>query len=292
MIPLAHITQWRNIVPWTDSMQVEQDLILSRVLIDIFSDPFLKQELAFRGGTALHKLFFDPPARYSEDIDLVRTSTGPISPIVDALRLHINSWLGEPKIESKNNSFKLKYCFNPEGLLNVKPQKIKIEINTREHANCFKRIEKRFIVQSDWFTGEAHIHTFQFEELIATKLRALYQRKKGRDIFDIWLAIKHENFDVKKIVEAFEFYMKREGNIIKRDDFIKNIEEKLESPSFMGDIGVLLAPNLKKTHSSYLTTQGRKALVAENETFLMTEGWSLQDAVEEIKGKVLMHLPQ
>ena len=67
MIPLAQITQWRQTAPWSDDLQVEQDLILSRIIIEIFADPFLYQELAFRGGTALHKLFFTPPARYSED---------------------------------------------------------------------------------------------------------------------------------------------------------------------------------------------------------------------------------
>lgn len=94
MIPFAQITQWRNIAPWPDDMQVEQDLILSRLLVEIFSDPLLNNELAFRGGTALHKLFFNPPARYSEDIDLVRTSTGPIANIIDALRLRIDPLLG------------------------------------------------------------------------------------------------------------------------------------------------------------------------------------------------------
>ena len=83
MIPKAQITQWRQIASWADDIQVEQDLILSRVLVEIFSDPFLHKELAFRGGTALHKLFFSPAARYSEDIDLVRTSTGAIKKIVD-----------------------------------------------------------------------------------------------------------------------------------------------------------------------------------------------------------------
>jgi len=67
MIPIAQITQWRTTAPWPDDMQVEQDLILSKIIIEIFSDPFLNKELAFRGGTALHKLFFSPAARYSED---------------------------------------------------------------------------------------------------------------------------------------------------------------------------------------------------------------------------------
>ena len=69
MIPMAYITQWRQVAPWPDDMQVEQDLILSRAIVEIFSNPFLSEQLAFRGGTALHKLFFSPAARYSEDID-------------------------------------------------------------------------------------------------------------------------------------------------------------------------------------------------------------------------------
>lgn len=48
MIPLAQITQWRQIAPWSDDFQVEQDLILSRTIVEIFSDPFLSQQLAFR----------------------------------------------------------------------------------------------------------------------------------------------------------------------------------------------------------------------------------------------------
>lgn len=97
MIPFAQITQWRQMAPWVDDIQVEQDLILSRAIVAIFSDPFLVQELAFRGGTALHKLFFSPAARYSEDIDLVRTSKGSIKEIIDALRACLEPWLGQPK---------------------------------------------------------------------------------------------------------------------------------------------------------------------------------------------------
>ena len=79
MINRAAISQWRTQVPWNKGEQVEQDLIISRTLIAIFSDEFLANQLAFRGGTALHKLYFDPQSRYSEDIDLVQINAGPIS---------------------------------------------------------------------------------------------------------------------------------------------------------------------------------------------------------------------
>lgn len=61
MIPIANIRQWRQHAPWLLDSQVEQDLVLSRALIEIYSDPLLSSELAFRGGTALNKLFINPP---------------------------------------------------------------------------------------------------------------------------------------------------------------------------------------------------------------------------------------
>ena len=72
MIPRDYITQWRERAPWSEDFQVEQDLIISRALVAVFSDPVLAEVLAFRGGTALYKLYLTPPARYSEDIGLIQ----------------------------------------------------------------------------------------------------------------------------------------------------------------------------------------------------------------------------
>ena len=94
MIPAQNIVAWGNVVPWTDQRQVEQDLIISRALLDIFADDMLRGALRFRGGTALNKLHFPAPLRYSDDIDLVRTSAGPIGPILDRLRAVLEPWLG------------------------------------------------------------------------------------------------------------------------------------------------------------------------------------------------------
>ena len=58
MIPAMNIIAWGNIAPWAEQRQIEQDLIISRAVIELFADDFLKQELRFRGGTALNKLHF------------------------------------------------------------------------------------------------------------------------------------------------------------------------------------------------------------------------------------------
>lgn len=86
MIPKPYIAQWQSHAPWKDLYQIEQDLIISRALVAIFSDPFLNENLAFRGGTALHKLYLNPAPRYSEDIDLVQIKHGPIKPIMERLQ--------------------------------------------------------------------------------------------------------------------------------------------------------------------------------------------------------------
>lgn len=102
MIPSQNIVAWGNVVPWAEQRQVEQDLIICRALVCIFADPMLCAELRFRGGTALNKLHFVPPLRYSEDIDLVRTTVGPIGPIIDQLRGVLAPWLGRGQFDGSS----------------------------------------------------------------------------------------------------------------------------------------------------------------------------------------------
>lgn len=77
MIPENFIENWRKTVPWQMDEQIEQDLIISRALVDLYNDPHIREALVFRGGTALNKLFIEPPARYSEDIDFVQKRPDP-----------------------------------------------------------------------------------------------------------------------------------------------------------------------------------------------------------------------
>jgi len=72
MIPDYCLTEWRQQVPWVEDYQVEQDLIISRALVSLYERQKIKDTLVFRGGTALNKLYIQPAARYSEDIDLVQ----------------------------------------------------------------------------------------------------------------------------------------------------------------------------------------------------------------------------
>ena len=74
MIPARHIRAWSRVAPWLTEEQIEQDLVLSRLIVEIANHPVLGEELVFRGGTCLHKVVLPEPLRYSEDLDYVRAS--------------------------------------------------------------------------------------------------------------------------------------------------------------------------------------------------------------------------
>jgi hypothetical protein len=45
VIPFDYITEWRAEAPWIDDAQVEQDLVISRALVEIFRHPALADSL-------------------------------------------------------------------------------------------------------------------------------------------------------------------------------------------------------------------------------------------------------
>ncbi|MCY4379856.1 MAG: nucleotidyl transferase AbiEii/AbiGii toxin family protein [Candidatus Dadabacteria bacterium] len=241
MIPRDWIAEWRNQAPWSEDFQIEQDLVISRALVEIFSHPVLADGLAFRGGTALYKLYLKPPSRYSEDIDLVRTTPGPAGPMMSALREVLDPWLGKPKWKQTERSITFLYRFESQDTPPLR-MTLKIEINPREHFSVFGYSKIPFSVNSSWFDGTSDIITYSLEELLGTKLRALYQRKKGRDLFDLALALDSTSIDPDRVIVAFDEYTKRGGYHITRALFERNMVDKLRDPRFNADMGNLLAP--------------------------------------------------
>ena len=240
MMPMQYITEWRNEVLWQDDAMVEQDLIISRALIEIFGNDHLKHALAFRGGTALHKLYFNPAGRYSEDLDLVQVKPAPIGEIFDHIRSVLDPWLGKPQRKLKEGRANLYYRYPQEGKTAIN-MRLKIEINTREHFSVIPYQSIPFKIDNQWYQGTANINSFHFNELIATKFRALYQRKKGRDLFDIWLATQNPQFSASEVLKCFSKYMAFENKKISRAEFEKNLSLKLQDPIFVTDIEPLLS---------------------------------------------------
>jgi len=247
MIPKRYIDEWRSQAPWPGIDQVEQDLIICKALVAIFSDEFLNENLAFRGGTALHKLYLNPAPRYSEDIDLVQIKEGPIKPILKRIGEVITFFEEERVVKPKANNNTILYRFTSETSVRLK---LKIEINCREHFNILGWRSFPFRMESDWFSGKCEITTYELEELLGTKLRALYQRKKGRDLFDLYYAHQHSKLDLDKVLQCYREYMEFVvGKPPTVKQFLLNLEEKKTSSLFNGDMEGLLREGVEYDQS-------------------------------------------
>jgi predicted nucleotidyltransferase component of viral defense system len=245
MIPRRYIEEWKRYAPWPDNAQVEQDLIIERAIVEIFSDEVLRFNLAFRGGTAFHKLYLKPQVRYSEDIDLVQTKDGSIGPLFDKLRERLAFFGAKPKIEQSKHNNSIIYRFESE-IAPVVNMRLKVEINTREHFNVLGLKEMDFAVNNSWFTGSCQLVTFELEELFGTKLRALYQRKKSRDLFDLYWAYRHHKMDSGKVFHCYREYMQFVvDKSPSSNEFILNMEDKMKDKEFTDDIHFILRPGIE-----------------------------------------------
>jgi len=258
MIPRRYIEEWRQKAPWPDNAQVEQDLVIERALVEIFSDDLLRENFAFRGGTALHKIFLKPQVRYSEDIDLVQIKDGPIKPLLERLRERLRFLGIKRSVKQNANNNTVIYRFESE-IPPVVNLRLKIEINCREHFSVLGLKELKFQTESTWFKGACVLITYELEELLGTKLRALYQRRKGRDMFDLWWAASHQEIDTDKLLHCYQEYMQFVVDKTPTSkQFLLNLDEKMTDHDFKQDINGLLRPGIEYDQGNgykYITNQ-------------------------------------
>ncbi len=133
-------------------------------------------------------------------------------------------------------------------------RKLKIEINTREHGAHLGYETHDFSVDTRWFKGQASVRTFQLEEILATKLRALLQRDKGRDLFDLKQAAELlPNLGHDQVVETFQKYL-----VISRANAEHSVLAKLERGTALDD----LRPLVPLAMAAAVTTEGAMAAAA------------------------------
>lgn len=230
MIPRANIVQWGRRVNWPTLEQIEQDLLLSRLIVEIGRDAYLGEELVFRGGTCLHKLHTDRAYRYSEDLDYVRRSSGGIAALTDALGA-VGERLGM-EVDTRMRRYPKIYLRAPFESGGGR-MRIKIEVNTFERSPARDLIRIPYAVESAWFAGSAEVNTFCLPELMSTKLRALFQRSKGRDLFDLWLARVQLGLDPRDLVECFSPYRPPGYTRVRAE---QNLRAKVADVAFREDL--------------------------------------------------------
>lgn len=279
MISREYIQAWKSHVLWGNDAQVEQDLIISRALCELYSAPLIQKSLAFRGGTSLQKVFFDKPQRYSEDIDLVQIPKESMGKVADLARDKLVPWLGKPQVDKKKGRFTMRFRFDST-VEPIQKMKLKVEINIAEHFSIFGHETRKFSMASDFYSGECEVTTFTIEEIMGTKLRALHQRRKGRDLFDFACVFREfPKISHKNIVESFLKYMEYDGHRVSRAEFEMDLHQKKQDPDFLADMSALLPIGAKSFDHNAAFADLEKNLV----TIIPGEPWKGVEAAVEKK---------
>lgn len=248
---LAHQQQ----VPWPNLRQVEQDLLLCRAMTALFDDAFLKTQIAMRGGTLLHKVHLAPASRYSEDIDLVVIGDRPDEHIRKAINRVLLGVLGRPT-SSAWQAVKLavRNAVKPSKVLRViyrvssvadprgTPLEIVIEANVTERKSYrpISLLPFGYLFRDEIVATT--VNGFEIHEMLGTKMRALFQRRRGRDLFDLYWALTEAGTPVNpaEIIELFLYYLQQEGTVATRDEFIGLLQSHLNDRGFLTDMNALL----------------------------------------------------
>lgn len=194
---IAHQAQ----VPWPHQRQVEQDLLLCRAMAALFNDNFLRSQIAMRGGTLLHKVHLAPASRYSEDIDLVVFGNRPEDHVAKAVRRVLKPEFGTPS-DSIWDTIRLaiRNTVKPSRVLRLTYSVQSVSepgatLDIVVEANVTERSPHRAVVAIPFefafrdATVAAQVNGYDLHEMLGTKLRALFQRKRGRDLFDLYWAL-------------------------------------------------------------------------------------------------------
>lgn len=193
---------------------IEQDYALSWILKGITSVPELYQHLVFKGGTCLRKCYFGD-YRFSQDADFSVQGNYPRGDVLESL---VNKACEITYEEQKEKGVYVSYeCMryeekNPhpdnQEAFTISVQypwqrepltRVMIEVTSSEKILLPTVIKKILHPYESCFHAE--IQTYQLEEIVSEKVRALLQfskklhergwgRSRARDYYDLWRIFK------------------------------------------------------------------------------------------------------
>jgi len=259
-LTLQDVLAHQSAVPWPELYQVEQDLLLSLAMRAIFEDRFLAEQVAMRGGTVLQKVHLAPAARYSEDIDLVAVGDRPESHIIKALTRVLRPVLGKEKssawaflrlaVRNAAKPSRILRCVFKVPSVSAPGRELAIEVE----ANVSERVPKYALQRLGFEVGfrgqffQTTIVSYSINEMLGTKLRAMFQRKKGRDLFDLYWALTSRSalpVSIDEVVDAFLHYMREEETEVPRAEFVTHLRSCLgDQAGFCTDMYPLLRSGL------------------------------------------------
>lgn len=234
------IENWASVLKIENLILAEHDYRILFLLKDIYSHPFLSNRLCLKGGTAINKLFLKETSRLSIDLDfniigekerVFKERKEIKGKLIEMLR---RQKMEKIKVKSRYDELTVSGRYKP---IFGEKQKIKLEISYIERIPILDPVEKEMKIP----LGKIRVKTYRIEELLATKIRALYDRLKGRDIYDLYFSsfIDFDKILLKKLVL---FYFYKSGKIFNPKIFFRNIEDKFLSEKFIDDVSIFIKP--------------------------------------------------
>jgi len=184
-------------------------------------------QMALKGGTGLKKCYFKD-YRFSDDLDftLIRNITQEkmkdyIISTIDKVRYESGIlFLEQIKSEEVENGYAFVVYFRIMRRTGD-PLKIKIDITKKEKEIIMSPLQKKSILHTYSDIPETQVVVYSLDEIFAEKIRALFERTRPRDLYDVWFLSKHtaldtsllkKKFKYKKIDLDFEDFSKRKIN--------------------------------------------------------------------------------
>ncbi|HSJ52761.1 MAG TPA: nucleotidyl transferase AbiEii/AbiGii toxin family protein [Anaerolineae bacterium] len=220
-----------------DLTLAELDYRLVHALQAIFSDPFLRARLCLKGGTALNKLYLHGTSRLSVDLDF--NAVGPReqvlrerTPIGDAVAAALRRQDSRYGLTYRGRYDQLTVYARFSPLSGTADQRLKLEVSFVERVAIMGRVERP--VWPSPLNEPLVVDTYHLEELLSTKLRALYDRRKGRDIYDL-LCVTDLDLDLAAIRKMVLYYFYRANKVFSYPAFVANVERKVCLGGFRDD---------------------------------------------------------
>ena len=147
---------------------------------------------------------------------------------------------------------------------------IVVEANVTERTPHLAVVEIPFSFPFRDQPVQTRIKGYDIHEMLGTKMRAMFQRKRGRDLFDLYWALTKSPIpvDPSAFIASFQHYLKQEETTTGRAEFVESLEAHLQDRGFCSDMEPLLR------HGIVYEPQSAGSYVKANLLSLLPEGAS------------------
>ena len=189
---------------------IEKDYVITWLLLGL-ANSTLKELLAFKGGTALKKIYF-PDYRYSEDLDFTLLGNTDELVLLDGVRMLLTDLakaqafqfdLKEEKIERRSDTLTFYVDYMGPLQAQLGSRDIKVDITLDEQL--IFPLEERLVVSpySDSEGLNRKLKVYSLEEVLTEKLCALIGRTEPRDLYDLHYLFDFGHLDYRAVADAF-----------------------------------------------------------------------------------------